>query len=114
MTNKSSTYLGGGVYASFDDLGITLSDGRISDGAPKLFLRADVFDELVKFGNSMFAAEKSQKEYATADGKPITSKDGLLWVDGRVVDVHEADRLARLHGFAYAEQLVRAISEGSK
>lgn len=51
--------------------------------------------------------------YKDLKGNEITAKDGLLWVKGKIVELPEADRLAAIHGFYCAEQLVRAIEEGS-
>ena len=39
----------------------------------------------------------------------LTAKDGLLWLNGEVVDLPFADALAREHGYQYAEQLVKAL-----
>lgn len=40
------------------------------------------------------------------------SKDGLLYrrVDDSIVELPEADRIAREHGFLYAERMVRALA----
>jgi len=44
----------------------------------------------------------------------VTSKDGLLFRDdGRPLDVVEADRMARMAGFVYAEDLVKALKENT-
>ena len=42
---------------------------------------------------------------------PITAKDGLLYRDGKVVELPEADRLAQERGYPYAEQLVKALEK---
>jgi hypothetical protein len=46
-------------------------------------------------------------------GGRLKAKDSLLWMDDQVVDVMEADNLARHHGFYCAEQLVHAL-QGTK
>lgn len=43
--------------------------------------------------------------------EPTTAKDGLLWRDGKIVPLQEADREARKHGFLYAEQLVEKLEQ---
>ena len=43
------------------------------------------------------------------DGSTITAKDGLLWRNGKIIELPEADDVARRHGFAYAEQLVKHL-----
>jgi len=43
----------------------------------------------------------------------VTSKDGLLWRNGAIIELPEADRVARQHGFDNAEQLVRHLSTTS-
>lgn len=42
-------------------------------------------------------------------GHPVTAKDGLLWRDGEVIPLPEADDVARAAGFACAEQMVRSL-----
>lgn len=44
----------------------------------------------------------------------ITAKDGLLWRNGKIIDLPEADAMARKHGFMYAEQLVKHLVEKEK
>jgi hypothetical protein len=44
----------------------------------------------------------------------VESRDGLLWRDGRSLDCLEADRLAMGDGYFCAEQLVKAMAEGSQ
>jgi 7-keto-8-aminopelargonate synthetase-like enzyme len=62
-------------------------------------------------GEQMIAKEEiSPVQQATKDG--IITKDGLLWRDGKIIDLPEADAVARKYGFVYAEELVKAISEG--
>jgi len=39
----------------------------------------------------------------------ITTKGGLLYLDGRILGLPEADRMARKYGFEYAERLVKAL-----
>ncbi len=47
----------------------------------------------------------------TATASPITAKDGLLWRDGAVIDLPEADSIAIAHGHMCAERMVRALSQ---
>ncbi len=44
----------------------------------------------------------------------ITTKNGLLYRDGKMIGLPEADRVAREHGYSYAEQLVRALVSAKK
>ncbi len=39
----------------------------------------------------------------------ITTKNGLLYRDGKMIDLPEADKVAREHGYSFAEQLVKAL-----
>lgn len=39
----------------------------------------------------------------------LTTKDGLLYRDGEMIPVGQADQFAHMYGFAYAEQLVRHL-----
>ncbi|KKL22463.1 hypothetical protein LCGC14_2406770 [marine sediment metagenome] len=39
----------------------------------------------------------------------ITTKNGLLYRDGQMIPVPEADWIAREHGYQYAEQLVKKL-----
>ena len=41
----------------------------------------------------------------------ITAKKGLLWRNGKVIPLPEADMIARSRGFQYAEQLVATLSQ---
>jgi hypothetical protein len=41
----------------------------------------------------------------------VTADRGLLWVNGKSLDAPEADAVARHHGFAFAEDLVKFLSE---
>jgi len=41
----------------------------------------------------------------------ITTKNGLLWEDGELIKLPEADEVARKYGFVYAEQMVKALEE---
>jgi hypothetical protein len=43
----------------------------------------------------------------------ITTKNGLLYRDGRLITLPEADRLARANGYSYAESLVNALLNGA-
>lgn len=40
----------------------------------------------------------------------ITARDGLLWMGRKMIPLPEADRVARQHGFMYAEQLVKHLN----
>lgn len=42
----------------------------------------------------------------------ITTKDGLLYRNGRVLEAPEADNVARQHGFGYAENFVKYLKTG--
>ena len=53
----------------------------------------------------------SGAEQAKKDG--ITADKGLLWKDGKIIALPQADFVARKYGFLYAEQLVRAL-EGQR
>ena len=44
----------------------------------------------------------------------ITAKDGLLWRNGVMIPLPEADLVANAHGYLYAEQLVRALEDSAK
>jgi hypothetical protein len=44
----------------------------------------------------------------------ISSKEGLLWRNGKFIPLPEADIVARKHGFVYAEQLVRYLKKDKK
>lgn len=39
----------------------------------------------------------------------VTTKNGLLYRDGKIINLPEADQVALKFGFAYAEQLVRHL-----
>jgi hypothetical protein len=39
----------------------------------------------------------------------ITTKDGLLWRDGKMIDLPEADRVAWKKGFNCAERYVKHL-----
>lgn len=40
----------------------------------------------------------------------ITTKDGLLYRDGKVINLPEADWVALQHGHLYAERFVKALA----
>jgi hypothetical protein len=40
----------------------------------------------------------------------VTTNGGLLYRDGKLIDLPEADLVARDHGYIYAEQLVKALA----
>lgn len=44
----------------------------------------------------------------------ITTQNGLLYYEGKMVSVFEADQIAREHGYVYAEEMVRALEEAQK
>jgi hypothetical protein len=51
-----------------------------------------------------------EQEKKTHLGKPvITAKNGLLYRYGKVIDLPEADQIAREYGYQYAEQFVKAL-----
>ena len=41
----------------------------------------------------------------------ITSKNGLLWKNGKYIELPEADVIANKCGFLYAEQLVKHLAK---
>lgn len=43
----------------------------------------------------------------------ITAKDGLLWRDGKIIPLPEADVVAREYGYSCAEAMVRALERVS-
>lgn len=43
----------------------------------------------------------------------ITTKKGLLWRDGRLIELPEADRVAIAHGYMCAERMVKALETGA-
>lgn len=53
--------------------------------------------------------EEGRELHEKASG--ITTKDGLLWLNGKVLSAPVADARARAEGFQYAEQLVRHLEE---
>jgi hypothetical protein len=69
-----------------------------------------VLNELIRRGP--FTCSVVEESKAERDSI-ITAKDGLLWRNGRIIDLPEADRVAREHGFAYAEQLVKHLSNNA-
>lgn len=42
----------------------------------------------------------------------VTAKDELLWRDGHIVALPEADQIARKCGFLYVERLVKYLEHG--
>lgn len=48
------------------------------------------------------------------EASKVTTKDGLLWRDGKIIPLPEADWVAEEHGYVYAEQLVRALEAQQK
>jgi hypothetical protein len=53
-----------------------------------------------------FLKEQSRREYAE---RMFTTKNGLLYRDGKMLDCQDADAAARDAGFVYAEQLVKHL-----
>jgi hypothetical protein len=47
------------------------------------------------------------------EGK-LTTKNGLLYRDGEMVDLPEADNVARANGFLYVERLVKHLEESGE
>ncbi len=41
----------------------------------------------------------------------ITTKDGLLYRGGKIIELPEADKVAREHGFECAEAMVKALEK---
>ena len=41
----------------------------------------------------------------------ITTKNGLLWRDGKIINLPEADKVARKYGYLYAERFVKYLEE---
>lgn len=44
-----------------------------------------------------------------ADDSEVTAKDGLLWRNGRVIPLPQADHVAMRHGFTCAERFVKHL-----
>ena len=44
----------------------------------------------------------------------FTTENGLLYAEGKLITTLNADRIARLKGFAYAEQLVEQLEKEKK
>jgi len=44
----------------------------------------------------------------------ITAKQGLLWRNGKVIDLPEADIVAAQHGYLCAERMVRALEKKAR
>jgi hypothetical protein len=61
-------------------------------------VRADEQIRLIQ--NDVAPAEHPQK---------ITAKDGLLWREGKIIPLPEADDIARRFGFQHAEEFVRHL-----
>ena len=55
---KIETYLGDGVYATYDRFGITL-DLRGQDDTTKIVLEREVFEFLVRWGSRLFKVTPS-------------------------------------------------------
>lgn len=49
-----------------------------------------------------------------ADGKGVTARDGLLWQDGKMIDLPMADAIARQCGCLYAERLVKVLERAGQ
>ena len=41
----------------------------------------------------------------------ITTKKGVLWRDGKIINLPEADKVARDHGHLYAERFVKHLEK---
>lgn len=54
--------------------------------------------------------KRSWRTQGLRENRRITAAKGLLWRDGLVVPLPEADRIAEAHGYTCAEQLVRYMS----
>ena len=55
--------------------------------------------------------KSNQEPHEFVDAPEIEAKFGLLWMNGEVLPVYEADRIARLNGRHYAEQLIQDVTE---
>ncbi len=44
----------------------------------------------------------------------ITTKNGLLYRDKKIIPLPEADRVAREHGYQYAEQFMKELEKRNK
>lgn len=44
------------------------------------------------------------------NGRKVTAKDGLLWIDRRPVDLPLADVIAQEKGYTCAERLVKELT----
>jgi hypothetical protein len=47
----------------------------------------------------------------TEENESIIAKYGLLWRNGKIIGLPEADIIARERGFNYAEELVKHLVE---
>lgn len=56
--------------------------------------------------------KKQNKGPARPVNNAISSKDGLLYRHGTIIDLPEADIVARLYGYLCAERLVQALAGG--
>jgi hypothetical protein len=54
--------------------------------------------------------ESNKKRPVLTDDPTLSSMDGLLWRNGQIIKLPEADRVAKEHGFNCAEELVRYLS----
>jgi hypothetical protein len=59
--------------------------------------------------NGVFEIDRNGASVRLADN--ITAKDGLLYRDGKVIGLPEADYVAQFRGFGCAEQLVEKLSK---
>src|ERR1035437_933905 len=62
--------------------------------------------------SAMFLAPGSKTiavEHVWDSGPAITTKNGLLYRAGKLIELPEADHVARNHGFVYAEQFVASL-----
>ena len=55
--------------------------------------------------------EAMTKAKRTTYSDKIVTSEGLLWRNGEFVPLLEADRVAREHGFVYAEQMVKSLEK---
>ncbi len=58
--------------------------------------------------------DDQQREIERLSNLPITTRDGLLIRDGEVIQLPEADKVAKKAGYKHAEEMVRALEKQMK
>lgn len=66
-------------------------------------------DSSVKKAKQIAALALGKEQCNQTKKDEITTKDGLLWRGGKIIDLPEADRVAEKLGFIYAEDLVKHL-----